>query len=185
MAAFSVETLRREFDGSFALPPREIATDLVDLLAIRVGERALALRVSELSAVATGRRLLEVPSRNAELLGLVGIRGALVAVLDLAALLGEAKAGETPRWVALCAGEEQLALGFHALEGHLRLPEAALEAVDDERQGLVSQVVREESGLRGVVSVPRIAARALALAGRARPEKGMSSWAGRGPLDAS
>jgi chemotaxis signal transduction protein len=172
MASLSVEALRREFDGSFALPPREVATDLVDLLAIRVGERALALRVSEIAAVATGRRLTEVPSRSAELLGLVGIRGALVAVLDLAALLGEEKLGEAPRWVALCAGDEQLALGFHALEGHLRLPAAALEAVHDERQGLVSEVVRDGSGLRSVVSVPRIAARALKLAGRARPEKG-------------
>jgi chemotaxis signal transduction protein len=172
MASTSVELLRRDFDGSFALPPREAGTEGVDLLAIRVGERALALRLSEISTVATGRRLTETPSSNPALLGLVGIRGALVAVLDLAAMLGEPTRSEAPRWVALCQGDDQLALGFDTLEGHLRVPPAALELVDGERWGLVAHVVRTELGPRSVVSVPRIAARAMALAGRARPEKG-------------
>jgi purine-binding chemotaxis protein CheW len=172
MASSSVETLRRDFDGSFALPPRDTATDGIDLLAIRVGERALAFRLSEIAAIATGRRLTETPSSNPELLGLVGVRGALVAVLDLGAMLGEQTRSEAPRWVALCQGDDQLALGFDTLEGHLRVPPSALEAVEGERLGLVAHVVRSESGPRSVVSVPRIAAKMTALAGRARPEKG-------------
>ncbi len=175
MASFSVETLRREFDDSFALPPREVAADGVDLLAIRVGERPLALRVSEIAALATGRRLTPVPSPTSELLGLIGMRGVLVAVLDLASLLGEgSRSSEAPRWVALAAGDEQLALGFHVLEGHVRVPPAALEAVEGGRLGLVAHVAHTESGLRSIVSVPLVAARAKALAGRERPEKGTS-----------
>jgi chemotaxis signal transduction protein len=175
MAAFSVEALRREFDGAFALPTREVAADGVDLLAIRVGARRLALRVSEIAAVATGRRLTPVPSPTSELLGLVGMRGVLVAVLDLAALLGEElESSEAPRWLALCAGDDQLALGFHVLEGHVRVPPTALEGVDGGRLGLVTHVAHTESGLRSIVGVPQVAARAKAWAGRERPEKGPS-----------
>jgi chemotaxis signal transduction protein len=172
MASSSVETLRSDFDGSFAVPPRDAATDGVDLLAVRVGERALAFRLSEIATIAAGRRLTETPSSNPELLGLVGVRGALVAVLDLAAMLGEQTRSEAPRWVALCQGDDQLALGFDMLEGHLRVPPSALEAVEGARLGLVSHLVRGDSGPRSLVSVPRIAARVKALAGRERPEKG-------------
>src|SRR5689334_7571216 len=100
MTTFSVEALRREFDGSFALPQREAAPDAIEVLAIRVGGKPFALRLSEVAGVATGRRLTPVPSARRGMLGLVGVRGSLVAVFDLAVLLGEPPNTAEPRWVA-------------------------------------------------------------------------------------
>lgn len=171
MASISVEELRREFDGAFALPPRELAWDSVDLLAIRVGTKPYALRISEISAVLTGRPVTQLPSSNEALSGLVGIRGALVAVFDLAKLLGEDRTDEEPRWVALCGGESQLAVAFHAIEGHLRAKPDALRATTDEHQHLVDQVLRAEDALRPLVSVPRLVETVLNRIGRERPGK--------------
>jgi chemotaxis signal transduction protein len=172
MPAVSVETLRREFDGSFALPQRDAAPNIVHLLAIRVGTQPYALRVSELGALAADRRVTPVPSPTAALSGLVGLRGVVVAVFDLAILLGEAPGNEGPRWLALCGADAHCALGFSTLEGHLRVPLDALRAKPGERQGLVEHVLESEGELRSIASVPRIVRTIAEGAGQHRPEKG-------------
>lgn len=170
MVALSVEALRRDFDGSFALPTRAPDVGSVDLLAIRVRGKPFALRIGEIAGVATGRRLTQVPSSNPALLGLVGVRGTLVAVFDLGTLLGEPLAGQPARWVALCGGHDQLAVAFDDVEGHLRLLESELGATEGERHALVEHVIRGDGALRPIVSVPKIVDKALA--GPVGPGKG-------------
>lgn len=172
MATFSVEALRRDFDGSFARPVREAAQDALDLLAIRVGAKPFALRLSEVQAIATGRRLTSVPSGHAAMLGLVGMRGSLVAVFDLAALLGEPPSGTPARWVALAAGSDGLAVAFHELEGQLRVEPGALVATLGEHDGLVEHALESEGALRPVVSLPRVVAKLSAKATSERIGKG-------------
>jgi chemotaxis signal transduction protein len=170
MPAVSAEALRREFDGSFALPVRANEVGTVDFLAIRVRGKPFALRISEIAGVATGRRFTQVPSPNPALLGLVGVRGSLVAVFDLGTLLGEPLGGEPARWVALCGGHDQLAVAFDDVEGHLRLPDNELGATEGERHALVEHVIRGDDALRPIVSVPKIVDKALA--GPSGPGKG-------------
>jgi len=173
-SSLSVAALRQEFDASFALPPRETARDLVDLLAIRVAGRPYALRLAEVGGVATGRRATRVPSPLPALAGLVGLRGMLVAVFDLGVLLGHSPEAGTSRWVAVCGGRPDLAVAFNEVEGHLRLPPTALELREDTAGGLVEQVIRSESGLRPIVSIPWIVRVVSKQSGRGRPGKANS-----------
>jgi len=172
MAAFSVERLRREFDGSFALPLRETATDVVALLAIRVGDKPYALAVAELGGIAVDRLVTPVPSKAKALSGLVGLRGNLVAVFDLATLLGEAPGAETPRWLARC-GSAAVAVAFHTLEGHLHVPREALRATPEMQQGLVELVLEDGGELRPIASISRVVQAVSERAGQGRPGKGM------------
>jgi len=153
MLVVDARTLRHEFDAAFAQPSRDVADDSDDLLAVLVGQSHYALRVAELGGVAAGRRVTRVPSADAALLGLVGVRGNAVPVYDLARLVDEPPSVEPPRWLALSPGNEPIALAFRALEGHLRLPRAAFETAG---RGNVAFVVRVELGVRPVVDVPSV-----------------------------
>ncbi len=148
--------LRRAFDLSFAEAPAERLQALDDLLAIRVGAAPYALRLSEVAGLAVDRRITPLPSAVPELLGLAGLRGAIVPVYDLAALLGSAAAA-APRWLAFAAGAG-VALSFDAFERHLRLGrEAVVPAGEaDARRGHVREVLRAEGGARPIVHLASI-----------------------------
>jgi chemotaxis signal transduction protein len=148
--------LARAFDGAFALPPRDAAPDWEDLLAVRVDDEPYALRVAELGGVATERRITAVPSSNPALLGLVGLRGIIVPVFDLARLLAGSSARTPPRWVARTRDVEPLGFGFGSLEGHLRVARAELGQGSGDS---ISALLRSDSGLRPVIDLTEIARR--------------------------
>jgi hypothetical protein len=89
--------LRAVFDHGFAAPPPPLAPPQLDLLAIRCADHGFALRLSEVVAVYTERKIVPVPSPVPELLGLVGVRGLVAPVYDLRSLLGYGT-GAAPRW---------------------------------------------------------------------------------------
>ncbi len=171
MPGLSAEALQREFDETFARPVRERALDFVDLLSIRVGGQPYALRVAELGGVAAGRRVTPVPSPAPAFSGLIGLRGAVFAVYDLAELLGLPGRGGERRWVALAAGDQELALAFDELEGHLRLDPSDLGVNESSGQGFCEQAARAGTELRPIVSIPRIVSVVSERAARERPGK--------------
>lgn len=120
--------LREAFDHSFTLARAGAAEAAEALLAIRVRREPFALRVAELDGIAAARAIVPVKSARAGLLGIAGIRGELVPVFDLAALLGYPGEGERPGWIALAGREERFGLAFAELEGHLTVPRAELAA---------------------------------------------------------
>jgi chemotaxis signal transduction protein len=134
------QQLRAELDESFA-QPRELARPLMmALLAIRVGDEPFALRLAETDAVLADRPITRLPSPLPELLGLCAIRGAIVPVYDLAALLGRAVSRRhPPRWLVLAKHRELIALAFDALDGQVVMPaaEIAAPAGDAAHDGIV------------------------------------------------
>jgi purine-binding chemotaxis protein CheW len=121
--------LRAELDASFARPRELVRPAMVDLLAIRVGETPFALRLAETDAVLADRPITRLPSPLSELLGLCAIRGAIVPVYDLAALLGRAvDRRHAPRWLVLMKNRELIALAFDALDGQVVVPAAEIAA---------------------------------------------------------
>lgn len=99
-----LEELRRAFDDSFALPALPQDVDQEDMLGIRVGSLHFAVRVNDLAGVHACRKIVALPESVDGLLGVVGLRGRLVAVYDLAELLGaEVLATATPRRTATVA----------------------------------------------------------------------------------
>src|ERR1035437_1099261 len=120
--------LRQAFDRSFALPPSQASQEVEDLLTIRVAGDPYALLLRDIAGMVTGRRVVPIPAVTPDLLGLVGIRGGIVPVFDLASILGYGPAPGSPRWMILCGEEEPIALAFSDFERYLRLPTSSIHA---------------------------------------------------------
>jgi purine-binding chemotaxis protein CheW len=166
--------LRDEFDRSFALPPAQAAQELEDLLAIRVAGDPYAIRLREIAAIITGRKLVAVPAATPDFLGISGTREGIVAVFGLATILGHAQAADSARWMILCGADEPIALGFSDFEGYLRLPKSALHT-DEELRGThkyVDAVASTDSGLRAVLGIPLVVATIRNRTDQNRFEKG-------------
>jgi chemotaxis signal transduction protein len=163
-AAVSADEMRRRFDGAFAAAPADRNEDVDSFLAMRINGDGYALRVREVAGFAAARKIVPLPSPIAEMLGIAGIRGSVVPVFSLAALLGYARGEEAPRWFVLCAGAEPIALGFRDFDGYLELPRpdvSALGEAGDAGNGgagraHVRHVVRASGEVRGVIDVPSV-----------------------------
>jgi chemotaxis signal transduction protein len=141
----AVEALRQAFDGSFAAAPHGAAADEVSLLAIRVGGEPVALRVHDTAGLLVVGRIVALPSHRPELLGITGVRGAVVPVFSLARLTGRSDA-DSPRWVALAGGADRIGLAFATFEGHLRVPATSIHAA--------APAGPERASLSGIADVP-------------------------------
>jgi chemotaxis signal transduction protein len=152
--------LRKAFDRERAIAFSAATEQPTEsLLAIRVSRDAYAIRVNEISGVATGRKIVAIPSPISEFLGLAAVRGALVPVYSLAALLGYATEEEQLRWLALCGRDEPLGLAFNEFEGYLRVPAEQLHASEakDATRTSVTHVARLPGIVRAVVNIPLLA----------------------------
>ncbi|MBG0562153.1 chemotaxis protein CheW [Actinoplanes aureus] len=162
-----VARLRTDFDRSFAEPARVLDHESVELLAIRVGDRPYALCLSQTSGVHPDRPVTALPTTLRALLGVAGFAGTIVPVYDLAALLGHPIA-QRPRWLALTAGTPPLALAFHELDHHLRVPVTdVVDSVTDGSgpRGYLDGMVRLPDGNRSIIDVPATRALVHQLAG--------------------
>ena len=140
--------LRRNFDRSFAEPPRSQQAASLDLLAIRLGSEPYALRLAAVSGLFTGKKFTRLPQAAPEFLGIAGFRGSVVPVYDLRVLLG-CTGGEAPRWLVFAA-DSSVALAFDGFDGHLRLPQESIAR--QERSDAARPHVRE---LASVAGAPR------------------------------
>jgi chemotaxis signal transduction protein len=159
--ASDASALRRSFDEAFARAHRPRATGLEDLLLVRIEGHPYALRIRELEGLHRAGKVVPLPSSCLELLGLAGIRGALVPVFSLPALLGYG-GRESPTWLVLChgaegRGREPMALGFGGLDGHVRVgPDQICGAAEGAARAHLQQMVRLPAGVCPLVDVRSI-----------------------------
>ncbi len=148
--------LRRDFDLTFAEPARLAQADAEVLLALRVAGEGYAVRLAAVAGLFVDRGIVPLPGTGPELLGIAGLRGGLVAVYDLGALLGYPRS-ESPRWLALLRSGSTVGLAFEELDGTLRVaPQDLSPAAGPAHGGLVREVVRAGSVLRPVVDVASV-----------------------------
>jgi chemotaxis signal transduction protein len=135
--------LRRLFDESFAAPAASGAERFEDLLAIRVGSDPYAVRLSEIAGLHVDVTIVPIPSPAAQLLGIVGIRGVMAPIYDLAALLRYPPA-PSPRWIIVVRGTQRVGFAFEALESHLHVSVASLASDEgaDAGTGASGQLMR-------------------------------------------
>lgn len=153
--------LRTEFDHAFSLPAQTEAAGGRHLLAIRIGGNPYALDPGEIAGLQVDRAIVPVPGLLPEWLGLAGIRGGLVPVYSLAALLGYPQpAAATQRWLALCGAGQLFGLAFDEFERHLNLAQSQFATADsaNARTEHVGAVVHAEDAPRPVISIPSVAA---------------------------
>ena len=149
--------LRHSFDEAFAVPPQLREEGLEQLLLIRVAGEALALKTLQVTGLARIGRILPIPSRIPELLGITGIRGTLAPVFDLAALLGFHPGGAQPRWLALTCGETQIALAFDQIEGQIAVSRTSLyEHQASSAREHIKEVARMDHAVHAVADIPAI-----------------------------
>jgi chemotaxis signal transduction protein len=149
------QALREAFDRSFSDVRRVETEATVDLLMIRVGADAYALRLVEVAGLFVDRAVTPLPTLVPELLGIAGFRATLVPVYDLRLLLGYST-GEAPRWMASTAGQPTVGLAFDRFEQHVRVPRAALAPDDSLARRHIGQVARTVDGARPVVDISSV-----------------------------
>ena len=153
--------LRRLFDESFAAPAASMTQRLEGLLAIRVGSDPYALRLSEIAGLHVGVKIVPVPSPAAQLLGIVGIRGMMAPIYDLAALLRSPPAANS-RWFIIARGPKPVGFAFETFESHLQVSQSSLANgdVEDAGTGAPKQhmrgTVRAAGALRPIIHLASV-----------------------------
>ena len=146
-------TLRRHFDAAFAAPASSITEPLEDLLAIRVGSDPYALRLSEIAGLHVGVKIVPVPSPVAQLLGIVGIRGIMIPIYDLATLLRHPPEANS-RWLVLARAPQPVGFAFETFESHLQVSLAAGNGDDSGTGGTAQHMrgtIRAAGALRPII----------------------------------
>lgn len=149
--------LRRTFDRTFAAPPAARAETSERMIAIRVAGESFMLRGDHTTGLFKASRIVPLPSRIPELLGIAAVRGVLVPVFSLQALLNVPPHGGTAFWLALANREAPVALAFDELEGQVEVARACLYS--EERAAPrqhIGGLVRVGSAVRPVIDVPTI-----------------------------
>jgi chemotaxis signal transduction protein len=164
--------LRRAFDRSFSDAPVVGATELDDLLEIRVGSDPYAIHLDQVTGVFADKPVVPLPGSFPELLGIAGFRGAIVPVYDLRSLLGYTRGG-SQRWLILVAGQTRIALAFDQFEGHTRVARTAIakEAGGGTQRHCVREIVRTAGFVRPVVHLPLILEMIRKRASQGKPQK--------------
>ena len=150
-----LEQLKQSFDQSFAEAPQAEPEPVESFLSIRVASHAYAVRLSETSGLYVDRKVVGLPSRATELLGMAGFRGTVIPVFDLATCLGYVPSGEVGRWMLLVGKNEVIGLAFQEFDGHRRIAPHDLahqEAGEATRQH-VRDVVVVEGMIRPVINL--------------------------------
>lgn len=138
LSADRAKELRRAFDSAFAAPIATSVRETIDLIGIRVGGNAYAVRSTDIAGLHSDVAITPLPGPLPELIGLAGFRGALIPVYDLAALLGYP--GNGGRWMVRTK-DRSVAFAFEELDAHFRIDAAG--------------IARDASGSRHVTSVAR------------------------------
>jgi hypothetical protein len=152
------QRLRLEFDQGYALAPPSAQGLGEDLLGVGLGGEPYALRVAEIARLAAGSNLAALPTAAVASLGLVGLRGELLPVWDLGALLGYAPLRSRPKWLASSATLPRWAAGFERFDGYLKAPLADLSpyAGGGPAEGLAVQLCSTGGVLRPVLSFEKL-----------------------------
>lgn len=163
-APMPLDRLRRDFDQSFAVPPRHHAEDGDEFIAVRVGGAPHALAIPDLARLERAGRVVPLPAGRPGLLGIAGVRGRLVPVFALAPLLGLPDRKTEHPWLAMVDRDDPIAFAFDSVEGYLKATREAAERIEPAgatagRRPYVRCILRWPGAPpRLVIDIPRLAA---------------------------
>jgi chemotaxis signal transduction protein len=114
---------------------------------VRAGGERYALAVTDVTEVGELGEVTPVPGSAPEVLGLHNLRGQVVPVVDLAAMMGLGDRGELSRVVIAESGNRRAGLAVEAVEGIEAVPEPS----EDSASPLLSGAVLVDGELVGIV----------------------------------
>jgi chemotaxis signal transduction protein len=158
---------RSAFDKTYALP--RVSGDNAtgeDFLTIRITGDGYAIRLSEISGLVKGRRIVACPSHVPEFQGIAGVRGTLVSVYSLPALLGYHIDTERAAWLALCGREESVGFAFNQFTGFARALPGQIHSetggnAPSTQSARTAQLLRTGDEVRAIISIFRLFERCL------------------------
>ena len=146
--------LREQFDRSFAEPERTGGAASEPLLCIRIGGDPWAVRRADVRRLVAHGRIVPVPSTAPAMMGVLGLRGELIPVHSLRALLGY-RAEPPSGWVIVARSAERLGLAFDFFEGQQIVPAEQLSSAAGPRPH-VRAVVAAGGAARSVLDLDSI-----------------------------
>jgi chemotaxis signal transduction protein len=129
------------------------------ILVVRAGLRRVALPLGDLVEVVEPTPPVAVPARQAAFRGLTTVRGKLVPLVHLGALLdgGDAPDARAEAAVVIEVGGRRICLEVEAVEEVLRVP--ALPAPPGQGLPWAAAVARTADGLLPVLDIPALGVR--------------------------
>ena len=161
-----VTQMRDAFDEAFSRPEL-IRQENEFAIWIRVAGEIVAVRMADVASLMKSKKIVPLPARSPDVLGVISLRALLAPVYDLAALLGM-KATATPSWLILATGEPLVVLAFDAFEGRHALTRHG-EPQDASGREERPQLVDTAWGLRPLLDIPGLAAAIRKRAGAPKP----------------
>ena len=156
-AESTAERLRRAFDETFSVATSAADTDVQGLLCLGVRGEPYAVRLGEVTALLADQKIVPLPGSSPELLGLTGVRGAVVPVYDLGGLLGLARASQPPRFLVVAGELQSVGLSFERFDGYARVQRSQISsAAADAARLHCREVARVGPEARAVVAVGSI-----------------------------
>jgi purine-binding chemotaxis protein CheW len=156
----NVDALRKAFDESFAIRPGERNQNVEGLLVLRVSGVSYAVKLREIKGLFRKKKISPVPGPVPELLGFAGIKGILVPVYSLAALLGRGQENCDSKWFVLCQSSEAafFALAVEEFEGYVDVAYSNItsDAVPSAKPRTFHQVARINDTSRVIVDIPTV-----------------------------
>lgn len=152
--------MRREFDEAFALPVEDSRLPMIQVLRITLAGQPYAIRVGDLGGIEVDRKVVPVPSALPGVLGVCAVRGRLVAVHDLAVLLGLDARARGRRCIALNRDVEAIGLAFDGLDGAANVPARDVESIEgSDEEASSREVLRIGADRVPVIDLASIARR--------------------------
>ena len=118
--------LRENFDSGFAHPPAAERDAFDGVLTIRVCGEPYAVALDEVHGLFVDRRVVPLPARCPESMGITCLRTGIVAVYGLCAFLGYPLTETPMRWLISVGERQQFALAFERFEAYARVPRSQL-----------------------------------------------------------
>lgn len=116
-----LQSMRLQFDTSFAQPLAVTDVPRQKLLAIQAGEGRFALPLTACASIQACPKVVALPAAPPGLLGIAGVRGRLLAVYRLAALLGANHQAAPPRWLLVARADEQVGFAVENIDAYLQV----------------------------------------------------------------
>jgi chemotaxis signal transduction protein len=137
------EEMRAAFDRSFAEAPTERGRG-IELLRIELAGEPYVIPLGDVASIHVDLKIVPMPATVPTLIGVIAVRGVLIAVYDLRALRGLSTESR-PRWIVVADG---VGFAFDGFLGHLSVLGSLSRGVV-EHDGRLHPVVELKGALHG------------------------------------
>lgn len=158
----SAALLKEDFSLDFTHPPETFKEPGERFVLIRLSNRRFALKMTEITQLHPAGQILKAPGSFPNALGVVGLRGHLVPVFNLAYFVGIDT--QTHRWLAHVLPRpgtysDEFAITFEQQEGHreIQLNDIYPMSQTDKKWKCIQSLFRIESEMLEIINLTCIA----------------------------